>query len=362
MIKSIEISNFQGHKNTSIQFHKGLNVITGITDAGKSSIIRALFWLIFNRPTGDYFRRWGSKDAVHVGIEFNNGWIIKERKDKTVYETENVKLEAIRSDVPEEVQMITNMNENNIQMQHQPYFLLQDTPGEVARKLNELVGLDIIDQLYKKLASKIQESKMEITRSGTQINLLLEQIKNYENLDKISCSIEKLEQNINRLEIVQGRARSTRLIMDSLDSISAKYDFYKTVLKVGEKGTIITNKIKKRNLIEQKKDSLSNCVIKLQTIEKEYKTLKERLSMEPKAKKIIGKRTDLDILIKKKDQLEMLCNKGINILNDQGEWEKHKNSIILAYTKLLKEHGICPTCGTLIDNLKLEEVKRRLFR
>ena len=42
MIKSVGIVNFQSHEETAIEFSPGLNVIAGGSDAGKSSILRAI--------------------------------------------------------------------------------------------------------------------------------------------------------------------------------------------------------------------------------------------------------------------------------------------------------------------------------
>ena len=48
MIKSLHIQNFQSHKKTTLKFHKGINVVIGQSDSGKSAIIRALNWTINN--------------------------------------------------------------------------------------------------------------------------------------------------------------------------------------------------------------------------------------------------------------------------------------------------------------------------
>jgi DNA repair exonuclease SbcCD ATPase subunit len=70
MIKRIEIKNFQAHKNTEIDFDPGVNVISGASDAGKSSIFRALLWVITNRPSGDSIKNWDCKkdDTTEVRI------------------------------------------------------------------------------------------------------------------------------------------------------------------------------------------------------------------------------------------------------------------------------------------------------
>jgi len=65
MIKTLSIQNYQSHKDSTLEFDPGVNVIVGSTDSGKTAIIRALRWLIWNRPNGDSFRStWGGDTKV----------------------------------------------------------------------------------------------------------------------------------------------------------------------------------------------------------------------------------------------------------------------------------------------------------
>jgi DNA repair exonuclease SbcCD ATPase subunit len=159
MIKTIEIDNFQSHLNTVLELSEGVNVIKGRSHTGKSSIVRALKWALLNEPRGDHFvSHFKSKEeTTSVGIEFENGsYIVRERGDKfNGYRLPNTDLAALRSDLPEEVTDITHINHINIQTQAEQYYMLKETPGKVAKELNSLVGLDIIDQTITKL-NKLQ--------------------------------------------------------------------------------------------------------------------------------------------------------------------------------------------------------------
>lgn len=54
-VKSIDIENFQSHENTHIDFDMGLNIIIGESNNGKSSILRAMDWVVDNQPLGTDF-------------------------------------------------------------------------------------------------------------------------------------------------------------------------------------------------------------------------------------------------------------------------------------------------------------------
>ena len=56
MINTLQIEGFQSHDSTEIELSKGVNVIIGSSDSGKSSIIRACKWAFQNRPQSDSFR------------------------------------------------------------------------------------------------------------------------------------------------------------------------------------------------------------------------------------------------------------------------------------------------------------------
>ncbi|MDQ1590171.1 MAG: repair protein RecN [Pyrinomonadaceae bacterium] len=67
MLKSLNISNFAVIRYLSIDFHQGLNVLTGETGAGKSIIVDALSLLLGGRAFTDVIRT-GEKVALVEGI------------------------------------------------------------------------------------------------------------------------------------------------------------------------------------------------------------------------------------------------------------------------------------------------------
>ena len=52
MIKRIKIENIQSHKETELELSSGINAIVGSSNNGKSAILRAFYWLVYNRPLG----------------------------------------------------------------------------------------------------------------------------------------------------------------------------------------------------------------------------------------------------------------------------------------------------------------------
>ena len=83
-ITKLELNNFQKHKHLIVNFTKGVNVIVGETDAGKSCVMRAITWLTFpSELKGDVVRRENTK-KTSVKAWYNNGIIIERVKSESV--------------------------------------------------------------------------------------------------------------------------------------------------------------------------------------------------------------------------------------------------------------------------------------
>ena len=193
MIRSIDLLNYQSHIESHIDLCDGFNAITGVSDAGKSVIIRAADWVRLNRPLGDEIVNWDAKkeDTTTVKIVTDKCSVQKNRtngKSSYLLSTGRGKpapFDVVKTDVPEEIEQALDMTDINVQGQHDKYLFLNDTAGEVARKLNELVGLDIIDTIYKNLNSRITEAKRNISSKKEEIELKESQIKSFSYLEDV---------------------------------------------------------------------------------------------------------------------------------------------------------------------------------
>jgi AAA15 family ATPase/GTPase len=188
MIETLRLENFQAHDETILQLHPGVNVIAGSSNSGKSSILRALNWLIYNRPSGEAFVSHWARDAkgnqkqdtsitaIIAGIPFVR------KKSKTTgnsYHIADKTLEAVGLDVPEEISTALNMSEVNTQRQHDSPFLLSESPGEVARFFNKIVHFDAIDTYLSTIESKKRKTKAGIEARQETIDTLQENLKQY---------------------------------------------------------------------------------------------------------------------------------------------------------------------------------------
>ncbi|HDY88850.1 MAG TPA: hypothetical protein ENH82_12160 [bacterium] len=225
MIKQLTLHNFQSHKKSTLEFSDGVNVIIGASDSGKTAIIRALKWLVWNRPGGDAFRStWGGE--TDISIEVDNLIIRRIKgKDKNLYQKDDTRYAAFGVDIPEGIKQFLNINEINLQNQLDAPFLLNSSPGDVAKHFNKIAHLDQIDSGLRKVQQWIREIEQDIQAGEQQVKQSEEQLLQFEHLEKFEANVEVLEDMQSRfLQKVSGSQVLKTLITaikTTQDSINA---------------------------------------------------------------------------------------------------------------------------------------------
>ena len=193
MITKIEIKNFQSHKNTVLEFDKGVNVICGESDNGKSAVIRAIRWVIENQPQGTekINSNWNEdfKEPLSVKLYTEKGYVERIRdKKRNGYNIcknseEEIILDAIGKGVPKEVTDFLNVSDVNFQFQLDPPYLLTKSAGEASKYLNEIVHLDSIDKIMSIADSDKRQLSSEQKIVESDIKKLEEELKDTEWVD-----------------------------------------------------------------------------------------------------------------------------------------------------------------------------------
>ncbi len=199
MIKSIHLKNFQSHADSFLEFVPGINIITGQSNHGKTSIMRALGWVVNNRPQGIAFKSTFStkKETCKVSLIINDKEIIREKNDSVnKYQIGISEFDTIGNDVPEEIISAININDINFSTQFEKHFLLTDSAGEVGRTINKIVNLDIIDGLTSNLTTKINSTnkELEIRKQDLEkLNISLEKFRDFEIIEILVTKLSELD-------------------------------------------------------------------------------------------------------------------------------------------------------------------------
>lgn len=220
MIKSLAIRNYQSHKNSTLEFDPGVNVIIGKSDSGKSSTLRATEWVTKNRPTGDDFRSyWGGETEVEIWL--NNNQQIRRYKDKVnTYFLGLQEFKAIKTDVPEEIQKALNLSDVNLQRQLDGHFLLTSTPGDVARHFNKVAKLDKIDEGVKNINSWIRQIEQNIKAYEMNIESSEKKLEDYAHLEKFETAVEALEQLEKQRNVKSANISGLESLIEEIKTIN----------------------------------------------------------------------------------------------------------------------------------------------
>ena len=350
MIKSVSIQNFQSHAKTELDFHEGVNVIVGTTDGGKTAIIRALRWLIWNRPSGDALRsRWGG--ATNVQLETEEG-VITRSKDKIDKYTlrlkgqEDIEFKAIGTSVPTEIQRVLNISEINLQNQHDSTFLLSDTPGAVATHFNKVARLDRIDTATSAINGWIRGLKSDVSHLETDIATEKAKLPQFENLEKFEIEIEALEQMEGKAVTMRSRYSTLEKDIVRITNLEKEIETLTPLLGLEKLVTSVLDDITKRDQLQTQVDELQTVIDDLEELNEKEEAAKELMPLEPLVLSLLDKYKQLRELKKTKSQLQYLLNQ-VNLVDD--DIVTTGNNVTKLETKFHKEMpDICPLCDTIL--------------
>lgn len=196
-IESIAIENFQSHKSTELTLSPTVNSLEGISDSGKSAILRSILWAITNKPDGIAFASSWAKNAkgklsspVSVTIDG-----IKRTRSETFngYESPFGEYEALKGAVPPEIEKAFNVGDVNIQRQMDGPFLMGMTSGDAARYVNSLIGLEEIDSYQKVLKGFSRDCSAELKSVEGAIANIEKDIGKYDWIANAKAKAAELE-------------------------------------------------------------------------------------------------------------------------------------------------------------------------
>jgi exonuclease SbcC len=301
MIKQIRLKNFESHKDTTIDLHNQTNAIIGESDSGKSAIIRAVYWVVFNRPSGDSFCSiWDNDTSVSIVLE--NDHTIERRKTskENLYIVNNKKLEGFGQNVPEEISNVLNMGSLNFQTQFDPHFLLPPvSPGKVAEKLNKVINLEVIGKTQYNINSSLKEIKKELSFKESNITDLKKEKRELLWVKKAGIDLEEIETKQNEL--------------DSLNNLKNK----------------IANNLHEYEIVNEE-------IKKLKYIDKAEQDIANLLELKNEVEKHIKEKNKIQDII---DELNEIQEEVLTVSNNLTELEKK-------YKNEFPEE--CPLCGSII--------------
>jgi AAA15 family ATPase/GTPase len=287
MIQSLEILNFQSHEKTSLTFHPGVNIIVGETDKGKTAIIRALRWVVWNRPSGDSIRsNWGGKTMVR--LETEEGLVVrsKDKVDKYllgILEKKILEFKAFGTSVPEEINEFLNINEINLQEQLDVHFLLGKgwTPGSIAAHFNKVANISKIDSSTSNVNKKITKLESDIKYDKEQVIEKQTALLSFDYLDTAESLLEVLEEQETRLTKYRNSAYKLRVKIDDIKETHRFLDSLNEELIVEDSINILLDQMSRKEKLIDKKTKLQNIIKNIENNQNKIKEFSHLTNLSP---------------------------------------------------------------------------------
>ena len=346
MFKFLQIQNFQSHENTLLEFDSGVNVIIGSSDSGKTAILRAMRWLLTNRPGGDSFRsNWGGDTIVNIHTEEGNIKRSKTAKDN-MYVLNNQEFKAMGMDVPEEVKLLLNMNEVNLQGQLDAPFLLSNSSGEVAQYFNQIIQLDAIDIGRKNIEKWYRQIESQIHYKESEKERLESTLPEYEHLAKFEIDIESIEGLEERQKQTGVRIGKIKQWLSSYQTVQNSLEEYSEILLLEQPVHSLIELFLQKKEQGRKKISLQELINSYEKIQNQLDKNNEIISSEKQIDKIMFLYRQQKEVQKQESTLSQI----IASFERKKENIKEKEIEIIKMQKIFTEHmpDICPLCDQRI--------------
>ena len=406
MLKSLSIQNYQSHKDSTFTFSNGVNALTGSSNSGKSAALRALAWVINNKPDGDgacSFWCWNAKNKqiapTSVKLILDNGTVIERVRDTerncyilTRPNEDSIQYDALNRSVPPEVVEALNFSETNLQKQFGSPFLLTDSAGEVGKFFNKIAHFDAIDKYQSAIESKRRSTNAELKLVRENLERVDEDLKKFdwipmaqkllkkiEELEKENedneCIINELTESIDLWGRQQKALAQTAVIEDAEELVTNCTQLQLSVEDLEQKISNISNMVKtygaNESIVEEYgfieaaeqlvlgiSPALSlneSCKANIRTLSQfiaDYKAQNELLSntdMLPMAEKLVNKIGMLG------EENKGLMDKIFSLTSITDQYKINKNVADMSEQECGELQGQlpanCPTCGALLEAL-----------
>jgi|LauGreDrversion4_2_1035121.scaffolds.fasta_scaffold00401_3 hypothetical protein len=275
----ITVENFQSISKAQVDV-KGLTVITGQNNTGKSALARAVS-SVFTNPRGNSFVRIGSP-STSVNIDFEDGNQIKWTKGKNVneYEVNGKLIQKVGTDVPDEVylaSLVKPVEVDNkevypqVAKQFQQVFLIDLPPSSLASALS---NVDVIQQL-EKASALVRSDIKEITGQLKTKNNDLVDAKDY--LKKFN-GVDSVEGILAHIETLDAQIKHKENIISTLEKENALRQQFKAIID---------------ELNELDRVSIDTVVNDVVSLENSYNVVNADHLKREQLKEVIGNLTDV---------------------------------------------------------------------
>ncbi len=379
IIEAARITGYQSHEATNLNFSSGLNVIVGDTETGKSSILRALSFVLFNKPWHlDFITEEANETTVELrlGTDGHTNIITRRRsRDGKIndYIVDGCELSNFGRSVPVPVLEIIGVNNQLFDTiyaeQHDVPFLIGKgfSGTERARRLVAFSDVLNIDKAIKVATKRESEYTSEISALESQRDNRTEELSKLGDLIRLREIVEECE-TLDKIDLYLKGYESNELLLSKL-------------LYNNHKNTLLLSKVSK---YVEDSSNLQSVIIRSQIVQQVFINLKKLYQRKnfleqalPLVSQIAKIRKYFDILYSihnnedsrlinedridslkkeiKKERIRKYLNTISNRISMLNMYKHELNNIRFSLINTnnelqehLKENAICPLCNQKI--------------
>lgn len=399
-IKELQLTNFESWHNNIIEFDKGLNIIIGNSDSGKSASFRALDTVINGKFKDSSITFGKKKSEVKIIFEDNHFASRIRSKKENIIQYDNLVFERIGKEIPNEYfEALGNtkldLNDDKsidlcLYSQFANHFFITSSDIEKSKIIGAACGINIIDKIIDNVNTDIRHNntdikylKNTIDEQQVKVNKLELDVKSKQiKLDKLNTIINRVNLNYDKLVKIYSIYQNLTQNLIQIQNLKSKIQILNSKLNLNSK---LKSKIQNLNLLFQIINSnlqIKNLKLQIQSLNSKldlYSKLKSKINLlnlldEIKSSNNIIKnikfivqnlnsKLNLNLQIKSKIQnLTFLFGKlntiknlllNMNSIKQQIQIkDKQLQEKINEKENLHKTTGICPLCGSIIGEVK----------
>lgn len=375
----LTLRDFQSHKNTVFSSSARLICVTGANSVGKSSLIRALHWILED-IRGRRFIRDGATRA-EASLTINGKTVTRSKGTKeNRYVIDEVEYNDINYGAPRQVVELLDMRPLKIDQDYEvnlnvadqlsPHFLVLEKDSIKAKFLGSLTGLNRLDATLRETNREFLEVKQQTAKQDLEVQDLRKQLEGYshlterklqlDNISKELTYIKNLQVKIEELVTRQKRARDiTEAISTVKSTLTVYLDQKRILVESNIEGTELLQKVNylgKLTQLSADRAGKTSYLFSVQAQISKYRGLLRAVTSEDTSTVLADIQT-----MHKLEQLSNTCKSLLSqVATNFIEQNTHlaslatiKEQLVEArkvYLLTLKYIGICPTCGQSTSN------------
>jgi DNA repair protein SbcC/Rad50 len=306
MIKSLRIKDFEAHKDTTLTFGPGLNVIHGKSNNGKSASLRALELAAYGVWAAGENKKNGINGPVRIGekfsevfVESSRGSVYAKRGGKGINEWKITDSEGDDLDLTNpgsgaipQAQEVLGLKSIDVagqsirfnwSDQRDKHFLIDEVEGKssspsfVAAVLDEVGGLSGCEDLIRVLASDKSTCEQKMRQSAEDVERFNEELKVYLGVDEKLELANKAEKLLNESEKLESSSISAKEKIEALRDIRKSLDKFESLDEEIKKRETAEDALKKCNIIFDQLESVSQSNESLGEVSKKLKVATKEL-------------------------------------------------------------------------------------